>query len=421
METSSDPDRAAPTVIKRRVFDWRAALLVVSLVQISSLRLVVTKWAPFLYFTETMAFFSVILGLALGFSNFSRKSVMRLATGYTLILVPIQLLSAVERTDWLWRDILTLLQRLLFSIEQFVTNKPVYDHLFFVSIVTVTYWLIGLAAGYWLTRHGDFLNVVIPSGVAILVVQAFDAVQTRHIWELAAFLLVSLLLMGRIYFLQNRSFWRRTNFLVTDETMVDLERGALVVAMVAVFVAWLLPGWISGVKPAAKAWREFSQPIYDRFSNAVSALKSPYATSTERSDFYGSSLLLGDQAATGENTIFTVKLEESDFVPVRNYWKGRNYDLYINGQWTISKDTSEPFNPAIDELNVAYPQNRHELGLRSSLMKKGKAYSTRPPKPFGSISRPTFSQRQSPAAGKMSRLGCPLPASRTATNTRSGL
>jgi transglutaminase-like putative cysteine protease len=363
METSSDHGNIAQSVMNRRSLDWRAALLVIVLVQISSSRLVVTEWAPFLYFTQTMAFFGVILGLALGFSKFSRQAVMRLVTGYTLMLVPIQLLGAVERTDWLWQDILTLMERLYFSVEQFITNKPVYDHLFFVSIVTLTYWLIGLAAGYWLTRHGDFLNVVIPSGVAILVVQSFDAIQTKHIWELAAFLFVSLLLMGRMYFLKNRTFWSKTNFLMTNETMVDLERGTLVVAVVAVLVAWFMPGWINSVKPAATAWSEFSQPIFERFSNAVSALESPYAVGNERSEFYGSSLLLGEQAATGENIIFTVELKEGNFVPVRRYWKGRNYDLYLDGRWMTVEAAKEPFDPAATELTVEYPQDRHEMGF----------------------------------------------------------
>ena len=41
----------------------------------------------------------VIIGLALGYSNFSRQTVIRLAVGYTLVLIPIQLLNAAERTE----------------------------------------------------------------------------------------------------------------------------------------------------------------------------------------------------------------------------------------------------------------------------------------------------------------------------------
>ena len=75
--------------------------------------------------------------------------------------------------------------------------------------------------------------------------------------------------------------------------MNDLERGALAVTAIAVFIAWSLPGWINGIKPAAQAWKDFSQPIFDKFSNAVSALDSPYAGTTTGGDFYGGALALG--------------------------------------------------------------------------------------------------------------------------------
>ncbi len=361
METSLTPDGANKGTANTRLWDWRAALLTLAMVEISSTRLVITEWAPFLYFTQTMAFLGVILGLALGYSRFSRQAVIRIATGYTFLLIHAQLLVAVERTDWLWDDVTTLFGRLLYSLEQFITNKPVYDHLFFISLVTLAYWLIGVFAGYWLTRHWDFLNVVLPSGVAILTVQAFDPPRLQRVLELGLFIFTVLLLLGRLYFLRNRSFWKKSHFLLTDEAITDIERGTLAVTAIAVFIAWSLPGWVSSIKPAAQAWREFSQPIFDKFSNAVSALESPYAGESAGGEFYGASLSLGEQAATGENIIFTVKVKESNFTPIRTYWKGRNYDQYSNGRWTTGVDESEAFDPAVDEITVEYPDDRHPM------------------------------------------------------------
>ena len=359
--TQSMENLPARDDVSQRLWDWRAAFLAIALVEISSARLVATEWTSFLYFTQTMGFVGVILGLALGASSFSRQTVMRLAAGYTLLLIPAQLLSATERTDWLWQDIVTLLNRLFISLDQFITNKPVEDSLFFVSIVTLAFWVIGLCAGYWLTRHRGFLSVVLPSGLAILTVQAFDSAKSKHIWEFALFIFVSLLLLGRMYFLQNHSFWKKTNFLISDEAINDLERGALVITALAVFIAWSMPGWISGIKPAAQAWKDFSQPIFDKFSNAVSALDSPYAGENSGGDFYGTALSLGKQAAVGDTPIFTVHIKENKFVPVRSYWKGRTYDLYLNGHWTTTSKTNDPFIPSINELTVEYPDDRHEM------------------------------------------------------------
>jgi transglutaminase-like putative cysteine protease len=375
METSSEHN-ADRHLSNSHLWDWRAALLTIAIVEISSARLVATEWAPFLYFTQSMGFIGAVLGLALGYSKFPRQTVIRLAAGYTLLLIPAQLLSASERTDWLWRDITTLFNRLFISLDQLIRNQPVDDQLFFISIVTLTYWIISLFSGYWITRHKNFLSVVVPSGLAILTVQAFDSIESKHIWELALFIFASLLLLGRIYFLQNHSFWKKSNFLLTDEAINDLERAAFAVTFIVIFISWSLPGWISGIKPAAQAWEDFSQPIFDKFSNAVSALDAPYAGKDSGGDFYGKDLSLGQQAAVSDTQAFTVDVED-EFVPVRNYWKGRNYDLYLNGRWTTTASSSDPFIPAIDELALEYPAARHELNFTftNSTKKQGLLYT----------------------------------------------
>ena len=361
MEISSGQSSANQSASKGHLWDWRAALLAVAIVGISSARLASTEWAPFLYFSQAMGFIGIILGLALGYSNFSRQTVIRLSAGYTLLLMPAQLLNATERTDWLWHDVVILLDRLFISLDLFIRNKPVPDSLFFVSIVTLAYWVIGLSAGYWIVRHRSFLHVVLPSGLAIVTVQAFDSAQSKHVWELGFFIFVSLLLLSRIYFLQNRSYWQKSHLLLTDDAVNDLERGTLVITAIAVFIAWSLPGWISGVKPAAQTWHNFSQPIFDKFSNAVVSLDSPYAGENAGSDFYGNTLALGQQAALGNTPVFTVDLKNKNFAPVRNYWKGRVYDLYLNGQWSNVSDSSTYFLPAIDELTIEFPDARHEM------------------------------------------------------------
>ncbi len=377
MEISSAPDSVIQRSSSGRFWDWRAVLLVIALVEISSTRLVETEWTPFLYFTQNMGFIGFILGLALGSSYFSRQTVMRLSAGYTLLVLPAQLLSAVERTDWLWRDIVTLLSRLFISLDQFIKNKPVDDHIFFISIVTLIYWGIGLSAGYWLTRHRNFLIMVLPSGLAILTVHVFDSAQSGHIWELGIFIFTALILQGRMYFFQNRSLWKKTQFLLTDEAVTDLGRGALAVAAIVVFVSWSLPGWVSSIQSAAQAWDDFSQPILENYSNAVSALDSPYAENNAGGDFYSAVLPLGQQAAVSAVPVFTVKAMDDKFVPIRSYWKGRGYDHYFNGRWTNVSDTSVSFLPTTDELSVEYPDARHamEYTFTSSVNKQNLLYA----------------------------------------------
>jgi transglutaminase-like putative cysteine protease len=94
-------------------------------------------------------------------------------------------------------------------------------------------------------------------------------------------------------------------------------------------------------------------------------------------DFYGAALPLGQQAAQGKNTVFTVGVDENQFTPIRNYWKGRAYDLYLNGRWTTVSDATEPFIPTNNELTVEYPTPRHETDFTftSSFKKQSLLYA----------------------------------------------
>lgn len=334
--------------------------MILAIVEISSTRLVITEWVPFLYFTQTIGFIGTILGLSLGFSRFPQKTILRLSIGYTVFLLPAQLLNAVERSDWIWRDLMTLATRQLTSLIQFINGQPVYDQLFFTSLVSLGYWIIGLCAGYWLIRHKDFLSAVLPSGLAMLIVQNFDPGKSARIWGLALYIFTTLLLLGRMYYLENQSFWKKTRFLLSVDTTANLERGVITAAAFAVFIAWSLPGWITGIKPAAQAWRDFSRPILERLSDAVSGLDSPYGARSG-GDFYSDELALGRQAAVGDTPVFYVELAPNDFVPIRNYWKGRAYDLYINGRWTNTSNSSETFSPTADEIQLEYPDHRNEM------------------------------------------------------------
>ena len=360
MKISPSANDAAQALTDRRMWDWRAALLVIFLVEISSSRLVITKWVDLLYFTQTLAFAGVIVGLALGYSSFSRKTVIRFVAGYTLVLVPAQLLNAVEKSDWLWQDIVVLLDRLLIATSQFIKSEPVYDDLFFVSIVSMGYWIIGLCAGYWLTRHRNFLSAAIPSGLVMLIVQIFDPFVPLRVWGLAFYIFTALLLLGRLNFLDNHSNWKKSNFLVTPEIIRDLQWGVLAVAGISVFVSWSMPGLISSVKPAAKAWRSFSQPYMERMSDAVSALESQYGKKAN-GDFYNSVLALGQEAMVGDTPVFLVDVNLEEYAPVRNYWKGRTYDLYRNGRWMNAVTANQVFNPGSEELTVEFLESRQEV------------------------------------------------------------
>jgi len=345
METSSNP--------LRRAWDWPSASLVFLLAQVAAARLVITDWTPFLFFTQTLSAFSVTLGLALGYSKFRPRTVGWMALFYSILLLPWQLTLAVEAEAPFADRLASIAGRMWFSMAAFVARKPVEDGLFFVAFASIAFWIAGLTAGYALTRRGNYLMAVLPAGLLTLSVQLYDAYIPVRIWGLGFYVFVCLLLLGRMYFGQNRLAWNEKRIFVTSEAAQDLSNSLLSIAAVTVFIAWSLPTSLTNLQSAAQAWDRFTNPMRERLNNAVSALQSPYTSGAGGGDFYGDQLSLGRNASLGNAPVFTVQLTSAlKNAPPRYYWRGRVFDTYINGLWTNAAQASQDFSPNLNTLDL---------------------------------------------------------------------
>ncbi len=342
-------------------WDWFSACVLFIMLQVVTARLVTTNWAPFLYFTETLAALGTMLGLALGATRFSGRTAAILATIYSVFVVPWQISSAV--TDDLLLDRLGHVgQILLVSLGQFMQRHPVKDSLFFVAFVCLAFWLIGLLAGYWFARHGKVLNAIIMSGAALIAVQVYANYQSHGSWWLAVYLLLALLLVGRVYFLQSKRDWVKRRVFVNDEAWPTILGGLFTTAGIAILIAWIVPVSPAGLNAAGTWWSTVSRPLRDRLSNAVSPLNGPYGRPSN--DFYGRTLAIGQTAATGDTTLFTVDVLQGDTAAPRFYWRGRVYDQYSNGQWSTQQPSSFTFDPTRGGLAVPDAAGRSAADLR---------------------------------------------------------
>jgi transglutaminase-like putative cysteine protease len=252
--------------------------------------------------------------------------------------------------------------RLLSCMGLFVQGKPVEDPLFFVAFVSLLFWVIGVAAGYWLARHNHFAAAALPAGIGLLIVQAYDHYEPRRMWWLATYLLFALLLLGRLYYLDARAVWKRRRVFTTSDTELDVSNGLMATAVLIVVVAWLLPVSISSMESAAHTWDSITRPFRERFSNAVSALESPYGPGG-RGDFYGEGLSLGRSGALGDAIVFTVKVNTPRPPGPRYYWRGRVYDTYENGQWSLSGKVTRDHLPGQDAIEIPEADDRTEVRL----------------------------------------------------------
>lgn len=338
-----------------REWDWFSACVLFVLLQAVTARLVTTNWAPFLYFSETVVALGSILGLALGASRFSGRAASILAIAYSLMVVPWQLSSA-ESEDLLLDRLSHLGRDLLVSLGQFAQRQPVKDSLFFVTFVCLAFWVIGVLTGYWFARKGRILAAIVLSGAALLVIQAYANYQPHGSWWLAFYLLMALLLVGRVYFLQNKKGWNQRRVFVNDEAWSSILGSLLMTSAIVIVIAWLIPVSTSGMNAAADWWNSFSRPIRDRLSNAVTSLNGPYGRPS--SDFYGSTLSIGQSAAEGDSVVFTVDVLEGAGAAPRFYWRGRVYDQYIEGSWSTQRATNVAFDPQVGDLGIPDSENR---------------------------------------------------------------
>jgi transglutaminase-like putative cysteine protease len=350
-----------------RFWDWQSAALVAALVQISALRLAFTNWTPFLGVAQTLGFLGVLLGLALGYTSLFPRTVRGFGLAYGLLIIPAQLLVTVERTDLLYLDLDRILLRLYDAITLLFQSQPVYDTLFFITVVAIGFWNIGLYVGYQLTQRQNFLGIVLPAGTVMLIVQVYDAWAAARVWLVAIYIFTALILLARLYVLQSKIGWKAQRVFFTSDVEGDVSRVALTFAAVVIFIAWIFPSALSSIRPAAKAWTEFTQPIRDRLSDAVSALDAPYRVTVD-GDFYGSELNLGSAAPISDTPVLYVRVDSVTAKPARYYWRGRVYDRYFNGQWTNSgKPTNKNFDPKVDRYQPVDSLTRTESNFTVTL------------------------------------------------------
>jgi len=343
-------------------WDWQAVALTIALVQISSGRLVVSDWVPSLEIVQTLSLYAVILGLVLGYSSFKRRNVIWAMVEYGILLIPFQLLKAIERSEDYFGDLRILFRRILDSMNLFWNNQPVYDTLFFLLLTSLGFWVVGSFAGYHLTRYRSFLHVTLTPGLIMLIVQNYDPWVPLRAWGLAVYIFIALVLLGRLQFLESRNIWKKKRVFLSSDSEWEFTRSVLTTAAIVVFIAWALPGALTNIKPAAESWRNFTEPITKRLSDAVSALDSPYAASSG-GDFYGTNLKLGSNAPVSDSPVFFVEADDAEADVLRYYWRGRVYDRYEKGQWMDTNSLRRDFDPDEDEILIADPLNRAEVGF----------------------------------------------------------
>jgi transglutaminase-like putative cysteine protease len=331
----------------QRWWDIMAAGLLLAALIIVSIRLYVTNWADNLEVVQFLTLLGVIIGLALGQSRFSKKWVTVFAVVYTLFAIPWQLGLSLHN-DNLWPAKLNALGvRLWETYIQFVSDQPVQDTILFLALMAVIFWVVSLMAGYYLTRYADPWVATIPGGVILFVVHSYDVVNQGMERSLALYVILVLVIVGRLAYLRNRAGWKESRVFIPSGTEYDLSRGLLLLIAVMVIASGIAATLINGYAPAETVWKRVKsswEPLRARLADAFAPLES-HIGGASFSRTYSDMISLGNGAPLGDELVFTVRPSDQYVASPRYYWRARSYDQYYEGKWVSTYNLKEPLTP----------------------------------------------------------------------------
>jgi len=341
-----------------RWWDFLAGTLLMAALLTAATRLVVTRWTDHLAITQTLVFFGVLAGLALGKSRFTQATCLVFAAAYGTFAIPWQLGMTIS-AELLWGErLLILVNRLSVIIYQLVNGNPVEDSLLFIVIMCMLFWTLAVHAGYTLVRHGSAWGSLLPTGVTIFIIHAFDPLVTRRTWYLAAFILFSLIIVARMVFLQRQKRWQDTRTALPPHLGMDYIQFTILATFLIVFLSWTAPAAANSLPAAQKAWQPVQKAWVEtrqRFENAFASLRTSVGIV---STFYGSSTYLGRGTPLTDKHIFSVRAPEDLPPGIRLYWRARIYDTYDNGQWYSTINSVHNFDPDKGGLQIPVEESR---------------------------------------------------------------
>jgi transglutaminase-like putative cysteine protease len=353
------PETASPA----RWWDWSAALLLLAALLTAATRLVATHWTEELPLIQTVTFLGTLAGLALGQSRFSPIVARFFAFVYGLFVIPWQLGQTLEE-NLAWPDRLPVLSnRLLITLDQLLKQKPVTDNMFFLFLMATLFWALSAYAGYTLTRYARPWPLILPAGLAVIIIHAYDSFFPVRTWFLAGYIFLSLLLLARVHFLTLQNRWKRNGTYLPPFIGLDSIRMGLLTTAILVLFAWTAPALASTFSPAESAWRRVAAPwlaVRDRLSNAFSSLQASVGVVT---DFYGDTLPLGRGNPLADTVIMTVLSPPRVAAGVRYYWRQRIYDTY-DGGWSSTLPMTVPVSPENFDLDLPVFEGRSEATFK---------------------------------------------------------
>jgi transglutaminase-like putative cysteine protease len=344
MKTSQTPERW---------FDWPAALLLLAAMLTAATRLVATHWTDHLSIAQTVVFFGVFAGFALGQSRFTARQAFYFAFGYGVFMIGWQLGTTIgESIPWLER-LSVMGTRVGVIIYQVIKKETVQDSFLFLVLMFILFWVLSVHAGFTLVRHGEAWRATLPTGLAMFIIHTFDPLIARRAWYLALYLLITLIVVARMEFIQRQRVWQENRTALPPHLSLDFIRFTVLTASIIVIFAWSAPALAKALPAAQDLWSPVRRTWTETVSNFNNAFASLRSVQPAYSQVYGNNAVLGHGAELTNAQVFIARVPISMPTEVRLYWQAHVYDTYEDGLWRSTLATTHEFDPKAEELPFA--------------------------------------------------------------------
>lgn len=360
-----------------RWWDLPSAMFLFLILLFSTWRLQNTEWTDDLDKVWDVAFWGMVIGLALGQSIFRRNMLILLGSGYMLAIFAWQLLGIIEfgrLETYLGYRLTVLAGRLVSGISEFAAGHPVKDSLFFVALFCLPYWMASIYSGYQLTRRGNALAAVLPHGVLMFIIHFNHYTARDNTWLFGFYLLCALLLVGRQKFLRDRETWRDRHVQISPESGMDFNNTILISAAILIFAAWVAPSSIVTFNKAARsAWQRLSRDLFPQNEQVENIFAAAKKESLPVGEVFRSELALGTRASQSEEIAMLVFPSSPTAELPRLYWRGYAYDDFEAGRWQTSSATNLSYEPEDGTFLVRDTQNRAQMDFTFNTFQQGQA------------------------------------------------
>lgn len=300
------------------------------------------RWAEGLHLLTWV----VVGGLAIGFLLAESRWPACAAHGYALfvgIIIIALLMGTLLPPALSWKDrLLALGGRIYQWISIMVGGGINYDNLAFILQLALLLWLFSYFSAWQFFRHGRLGAALIPPAAGLLINLYFAPPKLSP--QFMVYLGLAFLLAVRHRISQRQGEWETARVVLSEDARFDLLRDGLLIALLALFLAWVLPS-TANVHALSRLGDRLQAPIdtvkeeWDRMFASLTR----YESHSEEIVF-GGTKLLGGPVNLSDAPIVDIAAEDG------RYWGAAAYDFYGGRGWAITYEERGPLGEEASPL-----------------------------------------------------------------------